>query len=285
MPKSRVVGQARSAEAPSAPFGPRPKARGQAQRLSAPRPTLQKMRGRKASKRGGSRRPTSASAHWHTDADTPQCCGSLLRDSEATAGRLPQRELAAARPNKSTAHALQLSGGPHRPAAAKPDLGRRFAAALLPRLFGTNPRSHHKGATGRVRTGDQRLPRFNHLLQVLYTCRTVTRSPHQALPAVAHANNPPTQSARKSGGSRRLARINHWHAQPCSSACANLNKPPAHAALLRRSPLRPREKTRCRPQLLRAAASASKSTARWPGVGWAPGRGRGVEGWRGAREG
>ena len=33
-------------------------------------------------------------------------------------------------------------------------LGRRFAAALLPRLFGKNPRSHHKGATGRVRTGD-----------------------------------------------------------------------------------------------------------------------------------
>ena len=30
-------------------------------------------------------------------------------------------------------------------------LGRRFAAALLPRLFGKNPRSHHKGATGRVR--------------------------------------------------------------------------------------------------------------------------------------
>ena len=29
------------------------------------------------------------------------------------------------------------------------DIGRRFAAALLPRLFGTNPRSHHKGATGR----------------------------------------------------------------------------------------------------------------------------------------
>ena len=35
---------------------------------------------------------------------------------------------------------------------------RRFAAALLPRLFGKNPRSHHKGTTGRVRTGDQRLP-------------------------------------------------------------------------------------------------------------------------------
>ena len=32
--------------------------------------------------------------------------------------------------------------------------GRRFAAALLPRLFGKNTRSHHKGATGRVRTGD-----------------------------------------------------------------------------------------------------------------------------------
>ena len=26
-------------------------------------------------------------------------------------------------------------------------LGRRFAAALLPRLFGKNPRSHHKGVT------------------------------------------------------------------------------------------------------------------------------------------
>ena len=42
------------------------------------------------------------------------------------------------------------------------ELGRRFAAALLPRLFGTNPRSHHKGATGRVRTGDQRLPVLCH---------------------------------------------------------------------------------------------------------------------------
>ena len=41
-------------------------------------------------------------------------------------------------------------------------VGRRFAAALLPRLFGTNPRSHHKGATGRVRTGDQRLPVLCH---------------------------------------------------------------------------------------------------------------------------
>ena len=34
--------------------------------------------------------------------------------------------------------------------------------ALLPRLFGTNPRSHHKGATGRVRTGDQWLPVLCH---------------------------------------------------------------------------------------------------------------------------
>ena len=41
-------------------------------------------------------------------------------------------------------------------------LGRRFAAALLPRLFGKNPRSHHKGATSRVRTGDQRLPVLCH---------------------------------------------------------------------------------------------------------------------------
>ena len=41
-------------------------------------------------------------------------------------------------------------------------VGQRFAAALLPLLFGTNPRSHHKGATGRVRTGDQLLPVLCH---------------------------------------------------------------------------------------------------------------------------
>ena len=41
-------------------------------------------------------------------------------------------------------------------------LGRSFATALLPRLFETNPRSHHKGATDRVRTGDQRLPVLCH---------------------------------------------------------------------------------------------------------------------------
>ena len=44
----------------------------------------------------------------------------------------------------------------------KLEIGRRFAAALLPRLFGKNPRSHHKGATDRVRTGDQRLPILCH---------------------------------------------------------------------------------------------------------------------------
>ena len=41
-------------------------------------------------------------------------------------------------------------------------LGQRFSAALLPQLFGTNPRSHHKGATGRVWTGDQLLPVLCH---------------------------------------------------------------------------------------------------------------------------
>ena len=46
----------------------------------------------------------------------------------------------------------------------KQALGLRFAAALLPRLFGKNPRSHHKGATGRVtvRTVDQLLPVLCH---------------------------------------------------------------------------------------------------------------------------
>ena len=41
-------------------------------------------------------------------------------------------------------------------------LGLRLAAALLPQLFGKNPRSHHKGATCRVRTGDQLLPVICH---------------------------------------------------------------------------------------------------------------------------
>ena len=41
-------------------------------------------------------------------------------------------------------------------------VGRRFATALLPRQFGKNPRSHHKGATSRVRTGNQRLPVLCH---------------------------------------------------------------------------------------------------------------------------
>ena len=36
-------------------------------------------------------------------------------------------------------------------------LGRSFTAALLPQMFWKNPRSHHKGATGRVRMGDQLL--------------------------------------------------------------------------------------------------------------------------------
>ena len=41
-------------------------------------------------------------------------------------------------------------------------IGRRFSTALLPRLFWTNPRSHNKGATCRVRTGDQLLPVLCH---------------------------------------------------------------------------------------------------------------------------
>ena len=57
------------------------------------------------------------------------------------------------------------------PSAVKCQLRRRQtdtsviltrAEVLLPRLFGTNPRSHHKGATGRVRTGDQPLPVLCH---------------------------------------------------------------------------------------------------------------------------
>ena len=36
--------------------------------------------------------------------------------------------------------------------SSKHILGWKFAAALLPLLFGKNSRSHHKGATGRVQT-------------------------------------------------------------------------------------------------------------------------------------
>ena len=51
-----------------------------------------------------------------------------------------------------------------RPFEKKGQIGRRLAAALLPRLsrVGKNPRSHHKGATGRVGTEDQRLPVLCH---------------------------------------------------------------------------------------------------------------------------
>ena len=41
-------------------------------------------------------------------------------------------------------------------------VGWRFASALLPLLLGKNPRSHHKDATYRVRTGDQLLPVLCH---------------------------------------------------------------------------------------------------------------------------
>ena len=41
-------------------------------------------------------------------------------------------------------------------------IGQSFTAALLPLLFRMNPRSHHKGATGRVWTGDQLLPVLCH---------------------------------------------------------------------------------------------------------------------------
>ena len=36
--------------------------------------------------------------------------------------------------------------------------GRGSLQLFLPLLFGKNPRLHHKGSTGRVLTGDQRLP-------------------------------------------------------------------------------------------------------------------------------
>ena len=73
--------------------------------------------------------------------------------SHFTGTALPRRR-AAAEPDRGT--------GIHWHCQADTKIGRRFAAALLPRLFGTNPWSHHKGATGRVQTGDRRLPVLCH---------------------------------------------------------------------------------------------------------------------------
>ena len=91
------------------------------------------------------------------DSDTTTCCSpprgwrsrwarpvrgwldTNASDSDDT-GRAGGKE-AAARANTRT---------PPKPTRVRPPgpVGWRFAAALLPRLFGKNPRSHHKGATG-----------------------------------------------------------------------------------------------------------------------------------------
>ena len=66
-------------------------------------------------------------------------------------------------------------------------VGRRLAAALLPRLFWKNPRSYHKGATGRVRTGDQRLPVLCHCQlgqDTPYPCQTSPISNNE--PIITH---------------------------------------------------------------------------------------------------
>ena len=57
---------------------------------------------------------------------------------------------------------------------------RRFAAASLD-CSGTNPRSHHKGATGRFRTGDQLYPILRHCqlgLQSWKPCKFHVRVRH-----------------------------------------------------------------------------------------------------------
>ena len=86
-------------------------------------------------------------------------------------------------------------------------IGRRFAAALLPRLFGTNPRSHHKGATGRVQTGDQRLP-------VLCHCQLGQDMILRRGPSVMV--DPARAPGRARAGST-ITRINHY-AQPVAVA-------------------------------------------------------------------
>ena len=97
-------------------------------------------------------------------------------------------------------------------------IGRRFAAALLPRLFGKNPRSHHKGATGRVRTGN-------------YSYWTPTASSSMPLPTWTRHRNTSSWTKllsrwRKAGSS--LFRLDMLHIQAmiwptcatCLSTCA-----------------------------------------------------------------
>ena len=66
--------------------------------------------------------------------------------------------------HQSSLSLVSSPGKQKRPCAAVQCAGQRLAAALLPRLLGKNARSHHKGTTGRVRTGDQ-------LLQCLCHCQ------------------------------------------------------------------------------------------------------------------
>ena len=42
------------------------------------------------------------------------------------------------------------------------NVGQRLEAALLPRLLGKNPRSHHKSTTSRARTGDVHLQIYDY---------------------------------------------------------------------------------------------------------------------------
>ena len=96
---------------------------------------------------------TPARAHTHTHADT----------NKQTNKQCPLISRGLVRDTNTRARALRTILC----------LGRRFAA--LPELFGTNPRSHHKGATGRVRIGNQRLPVLCHcqLGQTRHLCACV----------------------------------------------------------------------------------------------------------------
>ena len=70
---------------------------------------------------------------------------------------------------------------------------RAVAAALLPRLFRTKPRSDHKGITGKVRTGDQLLSVWAALLPWLF--RTKPRSHHQGATCLVRTGDQVDQSS------------------------------------------------------------------------------------------
>ena len=93
--------------------------------------------------------------------------------------------------------------------------GRRLAAALLPRLFGTNLRSHSKGITSRVQTGDQQLP-------VLCHCQLGRDIPWHTLGSSGHTHHRCVYCVQRRQRSRGT---DSMHTLPCALASPSVDIP------------------------------------------------------------